>query len=140
MTTIIAHVGDLHVNSSVALMPPKVTKDDGQTVLQSATQRWLWRNWLDYWKLTAEHKRERNASVVGIINGDWGDINKHSKFQLIEPVNEDIVLDMMIETIAPMRKVCDTIIVVRGTEAHTGGVGYLENRAAKSDEVRAEKN
>jgi len=119
-------------------MPPKVTTDDGQTVRQSATQRWLWRNWLDYWDLTAQHKRKRGASVVGIINGDWGDINKHSKFQLVEAANNDIVIDMMIEVVQPMLQVCDNIIVIRGTEAHTGGVGWLENHAAK--DIKAEKN
>ncbi|MBD3354304.1 MAG: hypothetical protein GF364_22670 [Candidatus Lokiarchaeota archaeon] len=138
MTVIVAHVGDLHVNSSVGLMPPRVTLDDGQTVLQSATQHWLWDNWLDYWKRTAAWKRRTKARVVGIINGDWGDINVHSQFQLIEPVNPDIVLDMMTEAVEPMRRVCDAIFVVRGTEAHTGGSGFLENRAAK--EIGAEKN
>ena len=131
MPTVVAHVGDLHVNSSVALMPPIVTLDDGQRVRQSKTQRWLWKNWLNYWERTAEYKKELGARVVGIINGDWGDINRHSGFQLIEPENRDVVLQMMVDTVKPMREVCDYIIVCRGTEAHTGGVGWLENHAAK---------
>ena len=131
MTTIIAHAGDQHVNSSVGLMPPKVTKDDGQVVLYSKVQKWLWSNWLDYWSKTAILKKENDAKVIGVINGDWGDINSHSGFQLVEPNNKDVVLDMMVAAIQPMREVCDDIIVCRGTEAHTGGVGWLENRAAK---------
>ena len=131
MTTIFAHWGDLHVNSSVGLMPPGVTLDDGQTVIQSKTQQWLWKNTVDYWEKTAQFKRRKKARVVGLINGDWGDINTHSGFQLIEPFNRDVVLEMMVAAVAPMRKVCDDIIVCRGTEAHTGGVGWLENRAAK---------
>ena len=130
-TTIIAHVGDLHVNSTVALMPPKVKKDDGLIVLQSATQRWIWSKWLSYWKETAYYKQKVGARVIGVINGDWGDMNHHSGFQLVEQSNPDVVLDMMIDAVAPMRAVCDEIIVIRGTEAHTGGVGWLENRAAQ---------
>jgi len=132
MTTIVAHVGDLHVNSSVGLMSPDVVLDDGQRILQSATQRWLWNNWLDYWKRTAEYKEEMQATVLGIINGDWGDLNRHSAFQLLEPVNRDVVLEMMQSAVQPMLEVCDKIVVVRGTEAHVGGVGWLENRAAKN--------
>jgi len=135
---IVAHVGDLHVNSAVALMPPKVTLDDGQTVTQSATQRWLWANWLDYWRRTALYKRKLDARVIGVINGDWGDINRHSGFQLIEPLNPDVVLQMMVDAIAPLRAVCDEIVVIRGTEAHTGGSGWLENRAAQ--EIGALRN
>ena len=138
MTTIIAHVGDLHVNSSVALMPPEVHKDDGQTVLASETQRWLWSKWLSYWKETAHYKKKTGGKVIGVINGDWGDMNKHSGFQLVEQSNPDTVINMMIATVAPMRKVCDEIVVIRGTEAHTGGSGWLENRAAQ--EIGAVRN
>ena len=38
---------------------------------------------------------------------------------------------MMVDAVEPMRKVCDDIVVTRGTEAHTGGAGWLENRAAQ---------
>ena len=121
MTTIIAHVGDLHVNSSVGLMAHSVTKDDGQIVRQSPIQEWLWANWLDYWEKTAAHKQDLDATVLGIINGDWGDINTHSGFQLVEPYNYDTILEMMAAAVVPMLAACDQVIVVRGTEAHVGG-------------------
>jgi len=139
MPTIVSHVGDLHVNSSVGLMPPIVTLDDGQKVKQSKTQRWLWKNWLDFWARTAQYKKEQDARVVGIINGDWGDINSYSGFQLIEPENYDVVLRMMVDAVVPMREVCDEIIVCRGTESHVGGVGWMENRAAKVIEAAQNK-
>jgi len=131
VSIIVAAVGDLHVNSTVGLMPPKVRRDDGQVVLQSPTQRWLWENWCDFWTLTAAMKVKLGARVIGFLNGDWGDINTHSGFQLVEPNNRDTVLDIMVEAVEPMRRACDEIVVIRGTEAHVGGVGWLENRAAK---------
>ena len=136
MTTIIAHVSDLHVNSSVALMPPLVRRDDGQVVSPSKSQEWLWDNWKDYWKLTALYKRETGAQVVGIINGDWCDINTHDKGgQLIEPKNRGVVIRSMFDAVAPLREVCDKIIVIRGTEAHTGGAGWIEDQAAEKIEA-----
>ena len=139
MTIIIAHVSDLHVNSSVALMPPSVQRDDGQVVTPSRSQQWLWRKWLDYWKLTAHYKNQTGAKVVGIINGDWGDINVHDKGgQLIEPKNKGVVIRSMVDAVAPMREVCDVIIVIRGTEAHTGGAGWIEDQAA--EEIGAVEN
>jgi len=138
MTTIVAHVSDLHVNSSVALMPLEVCRSDGQIVSASETQKQLWKYWVDFWEKTKRIKEKLNAKVIGVINGDWGDMNSHSGFQLVEGFNPDIVIGMMVDTVAPMRRVCDEIVVIRGTEAHTGGAGWLENRAAK--EIGAVKN
>ena len=138
MTTIIAHVGDLHVNSTVALMPLEVMKDDGQIVKQSRTQEWIWDKWLSFWKETQALKKKHKAQVIGVINGDWGDVNTHSGFQLIEGFNPDIILTMMVDAVQPAMPVVDYWVVVRGTEAHTGGSGWLENRAAK--EIGAVKN
>lgn len=119
-------------------MPPKVTDSDGLTKRPSATQKWLWDNWLDYWRRTRALKKKLGARVIAIINGDWGDMNTHSNFQLVEPADPDTVLNMMLEVALPAKIVSDALYVVRGTEAHTGGVGWMENHAAA--ELGAERN
>ena len=138
MTKIIAIVSDLHVNSAVGLFPPNTRLDDGQTVGPSDSQKWLGRKWLEYWKSVESIADKLKAeSITAVVNGDWGDKNKHSKFQLLEPENMDVVLDWMKAAIYPARKLCgERIYVVRGTEAHTGGSGWLENRCAK--EIKAQ--
>jgi hypothetical protein len=130
---ILAIVSDMHVNSAVGLFPPACRLDDQQHITPSESQRWLWRNWLDYWQTVERIATETKAtSISAVFNGDWGDKNKHSGFQLLEPENDDVILDTMTAAVKPATQLCDNrIYVVRGTEAHTGGSGWLENRAAK---------
>jgi len=130
LTTILAIVSDLHVNSAVALCPKQMKRDDGQTIRPSKSQRWLRKNWLSFWRDVAQLKAEHSAETYALINGDWGDLNKHSKYQLLSP-NTDDVLDWMVEVVEPLRAVTNDVFIVRGTEAHVGGVGWIENRAAK---------
>ena len=136
MTTIVAIVGDLHVNSSVALCPAEMKLEDGPVVKPSQSQEWLRQRWLEFWGDVMLAADVYHAPVLAVINGDWGDVNRHSQYQLIEPVNTDVILDWMVEVVEPVRKVAQRVFVTRGTEAHTGGVGWLENRAAK--EIGAE--
>lgn len=123
----------MHVNSAVGLLPPEARLYDGQAVEVSQSQKWLWEQWLDYWHavetLAARYKANK---ISAVFNGDWGDMNSHSGFQLLEPENHDVVLDWMQAAVKPATQLCGKhIYVVRGTEAHTGGSGWLENRAAK---------
>jgi hypothetical protein len=114
-----------------------MTNDDGQIIYPSKTQRWLIAHWLETWRQVDRLKTEYNASVHTHINGDWLDINRHSKYQLID-FNDDTVIQWGVQVIKPLRDVSDVIFVERGTEAHTGGVGHLEEQAARI--IGAEKN
>lgn len=130
----------MHINSAVGLLPPDARLYDGQAVKVSDSQRWLWARWLDYWRAveTAATKLKA-AKISAVFNGDWGDMNSHSAFQLLEPENADVVLDWMKEAVKPATQLCgNSIYVVRGTEAHTGGSGWLENRVAKAKEIGAQ--
>lgn len=123
----------MHVNSAVGLLPPDARLYDGQTVGRSRSQVWLWEPWLDYWHAVETAATKLKADKISaVFNGDWGDMNSHSAFQLLEPENNDVVLDWMVAAVKPATQLCGKqIYVVRGTEAHTGGSGWLENRAAK---------
>lgn len=123
----------MHVNSAVGLLPPDARLYDGQFVVPSQSQKWLWARWLDYWR-AVEHiaSRLKAEKISAVFNGDWGDMNTHSAFQLLEPENTDVVLDWMKAAVKPATQLCgNQIYVVRGTEAHVLGSGWLENRAAK---------
>jgi hypothetical protein len=137
MAEIIAIVGDLHINSSVALCPPVMVKDDGQTITPSKSQQWLWKNWLNFWATVKTLKTEYNAQVTAHFNGDGVDINRHSKFQLMT-FNDADILRWALGVLQPARQVADIIFIERGTEAHTGGSGYLEEQLAQS--INAERD
>lgn len=131
MTTILAIVSDLHVNSTVGLCPEQMVNDDGLTVLPSKSQQWLRAQWVNFWQdvdLAGEHYKVDSISVI--VNGDWGDKNRHSQYQLIT-LNEGSIIDWMVDVMQPVRSTAERIFVVRGTEAHTGGAGWMEEQAAQ---------
>lgn len=126
---VLAATGDLHVGSTVGLCPPSVELDDGGSYSASKSQRWLWRNWQDYWAQVAAVKAERGAQVVALLNGDICDRNKHSGYQLVT-LNRATLLRMAVDVLDPALAVADRVIIVRGTEAHTGGSAELEEELA----------
>lgn len=135
MTTILAITGDWHVNDTCALCPPQFIRERGSTHTPDKFQRAIWRAWIDYWKVVAERKEALKAPVVAVYNGDLGDMNKHSKVQLISQYRPDIER-AMVDVAQPALEVADCNIIIRGTEAHTGDCGELEEWFA--DDIGAE--
>ena len=135
-TVIVALFGDTHPNSAVGLIHPDgVVFDDGGKYVPSRAQQWLWRRWLDYWKFVADLKKKYKAEVWAVCLGDGTDDNSHSKHGLIA-VNKAVIVDLSAMIWEPI--VADVRFMIRGTEAHTGGAGELEELVAK--EVGAEKD
>jgi hypothetical protein len=123
-------VGDLHVNSTVGLLPYSVNLDDGGTYRSSKGQRWLWRNWLSFWEDIKTSKRQHKAEVWCVFNGDMVDINgKHQQTQNISQ-NEADVFNMTLDTIQPALDSLDRCFVVRGTAAHVKSSGSMEEKIA----------
>lgn len=149
---IVATVGDLHINSTVALLPPVVSLDDGGEYKANEQQRWIWRHWLAFWNEIAARRDELNARLVIIVNGEAGDNNRHPTTQLITRNNADIVR-MSAAAMRPATDLLrdgDHLFITRGTEAHSGSSGEIDELIAhdlkatpavlknpgRSDEVR----
>ena len=130
MTTILAVVGDTHINSSVGLSPLTINLDDGGTYRASKAQRWLWYNWLDYWECVAKLVTQHDAKVWTVFNGDLveGD-GKNRSHQLITQ-NDTTVMSMALDAIQPALEASDRLFVVRGTAAHVGLSASLEEKVA----------
>lgn len=125
-TAIIA-VGDLHVNSTVALCPPSVNLDDGGTYRSSKKQRALWEAWLDFWGEMGRLDVDRR---IVVLNGDLGELDtKRRSYQIVTP-NKATILNMAIDTLLPALDVADGVIVLRGTLAHIGKSAWLEEAIA----------
>ena len=121
---------DGHPNSKAGLAPPTFKLDDGSIHKHNPIQQWSWKCWLDFWKWAARLKRKFHAETWYIHNGDGADDNKHSKYGLISVVLADII-NLGVAVQEPSEKVADKRFFIRGTEAHTGGYGALEEIIAK---------
>lgn len=124
-TALVVVVGDWHVNDTVAICPPRFTLDDGGFHQRSKGQAALWTAWLDFWEHVEERKRALNATCYVICNGDLGDINYHDGVQLITEY-KPAILQAMADVARPAVEVADRIFLIRGTRAHVGSSGELE--------------
>jgi len=123
-------VSDLHINSTIGLLAPSVRLADGQHISQSPAQAWSWQKYQDF---LAQPKKGR---IVTVFNGEIADKNYHPTTQII---TEDVpsIIDMSLATIEPLVSISDKVIVTRGTEAHAGIGGYIDELIAR--EIRAER-
>lgn len=132
MTTTVAIVGDIHSNCTVAIAPPVFNLDDGGTYRASKAQRWIWKQWLAYWREVAMTRERAGGRLVVVLNGELGDVNSHDTTQLISRNPQDI-LRLAVETLKPALDLLgdeDRVYVTRGTEAHTGPSGHMDETLA----------
>lgn len=115
---IVAVVGDLHCNSTVALGRPIFLLDEEGQYRASPQQRWIWRHWLDYWQQVAAAKERTGYPVVAVLNGELADDNYHATTQLVTRNNADQIRHA-VSVLEPCLDVADHIVVTRGTEAHS---------------------
>lgn len=123
--------GDLHINGTVALSPDRFTLDDGQVFTPSKPQRWINGKWRDFWNAAAARKAEHEAEVVTILNGELADINKHESSQYVTNHSGDAV-GMAVKTLTTAADISDRIYVTRGSEAHVGLSGGLDEAVARA--------
>jgi len=122
--------GDTHPNSLVGLCPPIVVRDNGSQHHYSDAQAWLWEQWLNAWQTVAAWKKALRAELWVVINGDGTDDNKHSQHGLIT-INKSVIIDLSVEVHSIPAKHAERLFYVRGTEAHGGGAGELEEAVAQ---------
>lgn len=129
MSALVVITGDWHVNDTVGLCPPVYKREKQSNHRSGPAVRALWRAWIEFWDFIAVKKADTGATVYAIANGDLGDINRHDKSQLISQRTSDISR-AMIDVAKPMVDVADKVFIIRGTAAHTGGCGELEEALA----------
>lgn len=130
-------VSDTHCGGSTGLFPPDgVVVDDGQQVLPSEWQRWLWERWAETWQRAEEITRGYRR--VLICNGDLVDGFHHQTFQIIS-ANPDIQKRIAFDCLKPaMALNPERLLVVRGTPVHVGEQANLEEGIAR--ELGAHRN
>ena len=127
---LVVWAGDLHINHTMALCPPVVLLDDGESRHASKAQGALWEAWQDAWLNIKRRKRE----VVLVLGGEVTENNNaHGRTvsQLISH-NPESIQDMAMEALDPAISLASKVLVLRGTEAHVGPAANLDERIAKA--------
>lgn len=126
---LVALYSDLHINSTVALSPLTVQRDDGDTWHASSVQKWLNACWFDYWHKIGKIAKENGAEVWSVCAGDLVEGDHHGTFQLVTK-NPAVQKRMAIEILEPVIGVSRYMFFVRGTPTHTGKQAWMEDEIA----------
>lgn len=121
-------ISDTHINSSVAVSPPTVNLDDGGTYRSSRIQRALWESWNDF-HAQAERITEGMTRVL-FLNGDIGELDTKRRSNQLITLNKATIQRIVLDVLEPALRYADHVVVVRGTMAHTGKAGWLEEAIA----------
>jgi len=133
-TIIVAGNGDLHGNSTLALCPPVVKREQGEYRPHPTLRRYLWNNWLEYWEYVAGLKKKHKARVIAVFNGEIGEINYHRSTQAIT-TNKAEIKNLAVSLVEPSFGIADDYYVTRGTNAHDGKGGWLAEWIAEDIEA-----
>lgn len=127
---VIAVVSDLHAGSTVALCPPTIKLDDGGKYEASDAQKWLWANWLDFWKQVEARRKKHKAKLIQVFNGDLTEGDHHKTTQILSgnPTAQAAVVNEVMAI--PLKMKPDALAFTRGTSAHVGPSAAYEERAA----------
>jgi hypothetical protein len=116
------------------LCPNSFTLDDGGTYYSSPAQKYIWKTWNDYWDVIWKEKKRRKWPLYIVFNGELGDDNYHPTTQLVtrNPADQERLTLKVIENPVDM---ADGVIVIRGTEAHSGKSGWMDEAIAQDLET-----
>ena len=122
---IVAVVADLHINSTLGLMPKVFVRDDGESVWASHLQNEVFRAWLSYWADVKKQVRAHKATLYVVINGDVCEGFHHGTTQLIthNPADQ---FKLAIDVLEPVARMADRLFIVRGTSSHAGTAAHWE--------------
>ncbi len=137
MSTLVVVVADLHVGSTLGLLPAEgVEGEDGQRVHPSQSQRWLWNDcWLPFWQEAATLKTE-GTRCIGILNGDLVDGDNLKALIQRWTVNRQVQERAVVACLSPARAVVDHWYVTRGTPFHSGAGGQADEHIAQALKAR----
>jgi len=122
---VVALPADVHVNSTIGVLPRYCAREEGGFHRNDATQNWLRRCWDKDWDRIWNIKKDVGGPLVTIAPGDLVDDPKHATVQVVS-AHEVTILHMGMEVFGRPREMSDHFVVVQGTEAHTGLGNKLE--------------
>lgn len=136
--TTVLFVSDTHINSTASLCNPRVKVDQG-SYTPSRTQKEIWRNWQTMIEQVEAAKRGR---LISVFCGDMVEADKKQRTYQVINRNQAEILEHAAEVLEPIAKLSEKLYWVRGTSAHTGKGGCLEEDLAADfdNTVKLEKS
>lgn len=130
MTNNVVVISDLHCGCQLGLCPPNgVTLDEGGTYQPSEQQRKVWGYWLMFWNDWVPMVT-RGEPFDLVINGDTLDgVHHRSTHQISHNLKDQKHVAQ--EILEPVIEKAENLYVIRGTEAHVGPSGVLEEELAR---------
>lgn len=133
MKEAVVFFADTHINSKTAICGPNIIDDDGALYQQNLIQQWLWHNWL---KCIDEIKTiTKKYYTTVIFDGDIVDLDDKNRSKQIISRIPITILRMADQVILPLIELADRTFFVRGTEAHVGQSGWIEEMMAERYEA-----
>ena len=131
--TVFAVFSDVHANSTVSACPPQgVELDDGQRVIPSKVQVWLYEQWCDYWDFVERIVYEVKGKLICASNGDAMDGTRHHDTPQVMTRDDNGQTYLVQELFNVPRKLKPKKwYVIRGTEVHVGPSGTHEENLAR---------
>jgi hypothetical protein len=124
-TTLI--LSDLHINSTVALCKPAAVLDDGGSYRPSPGQYWLWDKWED---MLNQIEKKRAGPLYTVINGDAVEGDAKGRSDQLITRNPATIVRFAADILDPLARMSAGFFMTRGTPAHVGKSGNLEESVA----------
>ena len=135
---LITVISDLHVGSSVAILPANgLEMDDGGVYKGSKLQDELGRVWEIFFEDI--RKMKRICKRVLVINGDSVEGAHHNTVSLATN-NIQVQEKAAVQLLLPKVKLFDEVFVTRGTEAHVQSGAQSEERVARAINAKPDEN
>jgi hypothetical protein len=124
-------IADTHVNSTTGLCPPEgIELDDGGRYQPSKAQRWLWQCYQDVLADAAQLATTCDRFMVWFL-GDL--VDKIGKGTQLVTYNDPAIVKAGVAIIEAAQPIASCGVgIIRGTSAHVGDSGALEEAVAKA--------
>lgn len=119
-------LGDLHIGSTMGLMPKGFHNDDGNEIKLNPLQEALLAHWTGFWKKCKDSK----IPTVVILMADLVDNNHHGTSQ-IWTTSADEMVGAAVQILTPVANLAHTVLGIRGTPAHAGAAGKYDNAVCR---------
>jgi hypothetical protein len=136
MTTIVVASSDLHVGSSLGLCTRYFERSSGDSWRANKGQRWTYSKWQTFWDKVRETKSrlledfpEEPVSVWHVVVGDAPDKDSRGVERVTNNPSE--ILTLLSKLLDETNDVVDLEFMVRGTTAHSGQQGWMEEEVGK---------